>query len=173
MKLIILPRTEFYEKRKPFDRYIPEEEATDAFWSALESGLDALRQHLSELLPKDRARSHFGRLFKKFRQHLFGLDPEVSAWELPEHYQRCRVLYCYLYADELYNPKLLPGIAAAVPRDGKPWCAELECYSDAKILPNGNPDCIGDIALIDGVFYTHADCTALIAYAPRLGIEVA
>ncbi len=147
MNLVILPNDEFYAKSKPYDIYIPEEEVTDAFWSALDSARATLRQHLSS----------------------FG--PEGSAWELPGHEQRCRVLYAYLYADSLYTPELLAGIADSLPQDGRPWCAELECYSDARILPNGRPLCLGWAAIIDGTFYTAVNYKDLIAYESRLGLE--
>lgn len=147
MKLEVLPFDEFFAKRKPYDLYIPEEEATDGFWSALESAQAALRQHLAQ----------FGE--------------EDTAWELPGHYQRCRVLYAYLYSDSLYTPDLLPGIAAAIPQDGKPWCAELECYTDSRLDPNSTPASIGDLAIIDGALYP--DTQEFVAYASRLGIEVA
>jgi hypothetical protein len=145
MKLIILPLDQFFAERKPFDLYIPEEEATDAFWSELDAAQAALREHLSQ----------------------FG--GEGTAWELPGHYQRCRVLYAYLYSESLYTPELLPGIVAAIPKNGKPWCAELECYTRPD--PNSAPVSIGDLAIIDGTIY--ADSKDFLAYAEKLEIQVA
>lgn len=149
MKIVTLSSKAFQAARAPFDAGIPDAEATDAFWSSLDTAREALRKHLSR----------------------FG--PEGSAWELPGHEQRCRVLYAYLYADGLYTPELLPGIAAVLPQDGQRWCAQLECFSDARRLPNGNPLCLGWAAIIDGTFYTSKDYKDLIAYGARLGLDVA
>lgn len=146
MKLKILSPEDWAAFKAPFDRYIPQELATDAFWSALEDAQAALRQHLSK----------------------FGA--EDVAWQLPAHSQRSRVLYAYLYADSLYTPDLLPGIAAAIPQDGQPWCAELECYTDARTAGNGGPLAIGWAAIVGDTVYTSSDYTDFHAYAPRLHI---
>lgn len=147
MKLQILPSEEFHARTKPYDLLLPEAEATDAFWAALETGIFRLRQHLSK----------------------FGSEDE--AWELPGHYQRCRVLFCYFYSDALYCPELLPGIVAALPQDGKPWCIELECYTDAQTGPR-DPVLLGWAAIIDGTFYVRGDSKDFIEHVSRFGLQI-
>lgn len=148
MKLKILSPEDWAAFTVPFDRYIPEEQATDAFWSALDTGQEALRQHLS------------------------GFGAEDAAWELPGHFQRCRVLYLYLYSDALYTPDLLPGIAAAIPQDGELWCAELECCTDARTAGHGGPFPIGMAAIVGDTVYTSSEYTHFHAYASRLQLQV-
>lgn len=148
MEMVILTNEEFYAKIEPYDLYIPEDEATEAFWSTFDKAEAMLRTHLARL------------------------GPENTSWELPGHSQRSRVLYSYIYADSLYTPELLRGIAEAIPSDGHPWCAELECHSNARILPGGRPLCLGWAAIIHNTFYTSSDFHELIAYAPRLGLQL-
>jgi hypothetical protein len=148
VNLKILSPKEWSALKAPLDRYIPDEEATDAFWSAIDTGQTALRQHLS------------------------GFGEEDVAWELPGHCQQCRVLYIYLYSDALYTADVLPGIAAAIPRDGNVWCAELECYTDARVLPNGNRLCLGFAAIVADTVYTSSAYTDFHAYAPRLQLQI-
>jgi hypothetical protein len=149
VKLKILSPEDWAAFTAPFDRYIPDEQATDAFWSALDTGRETLRQHLS------------------------GFGEEYVAWELPGHSQQCRVLYIYLYSDALYTPDLLPGIAAAIPQDGEPWCVELECYTDTRTAGNGGPLTIGWAAIVGDTVYTSSKYTDFHAYAARLQLQIA
>ena len=149
MKLSVVPIDTFNTLTKPYDMYIPEEEATDSFWSSLRGGLGEIRSHLS----------------------LFGT--EGVEWELPDHSQRCRVLYAYLYSDTLYSPALPAGLAAAIPNDGKPWCIELECYTDGPLSPHDGPFLLGWAALIDGTLYVRGDNENFIGYVSRFGLPIA
>lgn len=147
MELKILPRAEYHGLLKQFYNTLAEE-ATDEFWVIANAAYAALRKHLQR----------FGE--------------ENVAWEIAEHCQRNRMISACLFADSLYTPELLPGIAAAIPQDAKPWCAGLECYTDARMLPNGQPLCIGWLAITDNVVYTSEDYEALIGFPARLGLEV-
>ena len=147
MELKILPHAEYYGRLRQFDN-TPAEEATDEFWAIANAAYAALRNHLQR----------FGE--------------ENVAWEIADHCQRNRMIGAYLFADSLYTPELLPGIAAAIPQDAKPWCAGLECCTNARMLPNGHPLCIGCLAIINNVVYTSKDCPELIGFATRLGLEV-
>jgi|GEM_PF-6908815 len=149
MKLKVLQPREWTALRGRLGALLPEAEATEAFWGKIEIGQAVLRRHLAR----------------------FGA--ERVEWELPGHRQRCRVLYVYLYAEALYTPELLPGLVMALPLDDElRWGLELECYSDARRLPNGNPLCLGWAAIAEGALQISSDYRELIAAAAaKLGVE--
>ena len=133
MKTVILAKDKWWELEKRLNQLIPETEADPAFWRAVENNEVKLKAVLSK----------------------YGVPEE--DWEVPWHRFRCRVLYCYIYADRVYDAKLLAKISALLPHDGRPWYAQLECYTDSKRAPNGGPDTLGMIILYEDVAYLCSD----------------
>jgi hypothetical protein len=76
---------------------------------------------------------------------------------VPLHRFRCRVLYCYIYSDHVHSPELLDAIDNLLPRGGKPWYVQLECYTDSKLAANGTPEDLGMVILYKGAAYLKAD----------------
>jgi hypothetical protein len=145
MKLEILSSKDWWALEKRLNVLIPEEEATKEFWKQVEENEAALRMFYSA----------------------YGAE-EDGVWEVPKLWQRCRVLYSSIYADGIYTPALLPGVSAMIPKDGKSWYAQLECFSNAQRLPNGNPLFLGQVIVFEGRAYADADDGELVRYAARL-----
>jgi hypothetical protein len=122
---------------------LPEEDATDAFWEQVKKNEKSLKE-----------------LFQEF-------EHDETGWEIPENYKRCAVIYSYLYSDKLYRSDLLSRVSSIIPKDGKPWYAELECYTDSKRLLNGNPLFLGWLILFDGQAYASDAYPDLLSYIEK------
>lgn len=147
MKTIILSKQRWWDLEKRLNVRISESEADDAFWNVVESNEEELKTILST----------------------YG-TPE-DDWEVPWHRSRCRILYCYIYADHVYRPDLIAAIDRLLPRDGKQWYAQLECYTDSKLAPNGTRGGLGMLILHEGVAYLN-DNDELAKRPELLGLKV-
>lgn len=93
-----------------------------------------LEESLNKRLPSDETLSDFDAAQEKgeagLKSILRNYGVEGSDWEVPDHYHRCAVLYCYIYSTRLVCDEVLQQIAAIVPQDRFPWYAQCECYHD-------------------------------------------
>jgi len=104
---IILPYLQWRQLEKRLNQRLPGEETLPALDSFQIKGENALKEILSKR------------------------GVEKLDWEVPFHYQRCPVLYCYIQNTRILSRELLDDISRIFPSEPFPWYAQIECEEEA------------------------------------------
>ena len=89
---------------------------------------------------------------------------EDEAWEVPEHYHRCAVIYSYIYDDNLLGENLFKEVMKLIPDSKYDWYVQFECYSSAGEM-------IGDVIIYDDTCYCMVEDPIIDVLSSYLGVS--